>query len=71
MIIWLEEQQAQMRWMVHLDACCVSFRSADQALAFTRALQARIDAPHVWPRDVVARTQAAPIERLASAQVSP
>ncbi|KGU82594.1 hypothetical protein E3Z27_11625 [Pseudomonas mediterranea] len=54
MIIRLEERQAEKRWVVHLDAWCIGFRSVDEALAFTRTLQARIDAPHAWPQDVIA-----------------
>ncbi|MCI0995340.1 hypothetical protein HNO91_01985 [Pseudomonas corrugata] len=66
MIIRLEERQAEMRWMVHLDAFCIGFRSAGEALSFTRTLQARIDAPHVWPQDVIARAQASQIVHAAS-----
>ncbi len=75
MIIRLEERQAEMRWVVHLDALCIGFRSVDQARAFTRTLQARIDAPHVWPQDLMARTRASRKVHAASArthaQVSP
>lgn len=50
MIIRIEEQQAGPRWVVYLDTCRVGFRRLDEAQAFTRTLQARIEAPHTWPR---------------------
>ncbi|MBO1537311.1 hypothetical protein [Pseudomonas sp. OA65] len=50
MIIRIEERQPGASWMVRLDALCVGFKSLEQAQAFTRTLQARIDAPHVWPQ---------------------
>ncbi|MCK3828555.1 MULTISPECIES: hypothetical protein [Pseudomonas] len=70
MIIWLEEPQAGTRWVVHLDALCIGFRSVDEARAFTRTLQARIDAPHVWPRSVIERTGAAHVAPAASPRTS-
>ncbi|WP_260957720.1 hypothetical protein [Pseudomonas citri] len=49
MIIRIYEQQAGQRWVVTLDAWQVGFRRLDEAQAFARTLQGRIDAPHPWP----------------------
>lgn len=49
MNIWIDEQQPGARWVVHLDAECVSFACFDDAQAFTKTLQTRIQAPHAWP----------------------
>lgn len=65
MIIRIEEQQAGLRWVVHLDAWQVSFRHLGEALAFAGTLQARIDAPHVWPNeDAPLRPGAMEIDRM-------
>lgn len=49
MIIWIEEQQTGERWIVHLGIWWVGFRKIDEAHAFMKTLQARIEAPHAWP----------------------
>jgi hypothetical protein len=59
MIIRIEERQPGTSWVVRLDALCVGFKSLEQAQAFTRTLQARIDAPHAWPQGAFARPGAA------------
>ncbi|QXI56008.1 hypothetical protein [Pseudomonas alvandae] len=75
MIIRLEEQQPGTRCLVHLDDWCVGFKNVDDALLFTRTLQARIDAPHVWPQGMVTRMNGAHIVQAAPlrtpAHVSP
>ena len=49
MNIKITERQAPHGWVVHLDDWEVSFKHQQTAQDFVDRLQARIDAPHVWP----------------------
>lgn len=49
MNIKITERQAPHGWVVHLDDWDVNFKHLDAAQDFAGLLQARIDAPHVWP----------------------
>ncbi|SDV14532.1 hypothetical protein [Pseudomonas vancouverensis] len=45
----LIKELAKSQWQVRLDQHAVTFRSEDEARAFTRTLEARIQAPHTLP----------------------
>jgi len=45
----LIKELAKSQWQVRLDQHAVTFRSEAEALAFTRTLEARIQAPHQIP----------------------
>lgn len=70
MNIEITERQAAHVWVVHLDGWAVNFRSVKAAQDFVDVLQARINAPHVWPiacaqvptRPIVARRIGASVE---------
>ncbi|MDI2593618.1 hypothetical protein NYP20_03515 [Pseudomonas sp. N3-W] len=45
----LIKEVATSQWQVRLDQHAVTFRSEAEALAFTRTLEARLQAPHKIP----------------------
>lgn len=45
----LIKEMAKSQWQVRLDQHAVTFRSEAEARAFTRTLEARIQAPHQIP----------------------
>ncbi|VVP41315.1 MULTISPECIES: hypothetical protein [Pseudomonas] len=45
----LIKELAKSQWQVRLDQHAVTFRSEAEALAFTRILEGRIQAPHQIP----------------------
>ena len=45
----LIKEVAKSQWQVRLDQHAVTFRSEAEALAFTRILEGRIQAPHQIP----------------------
>ncbi|AHC35895.1 MULTISPECIES: hypothetical protein [Pseudomonas] len=49
MLITITQQQAPLRWTVHMDAWFVHFTSLAAAEDFVHRLRARLDAPHPWP----------------------
>ncbi|WP_433771511.1 hypothetical protein [Pseudomonas putida] len=49
MIIDIREKPASHCWVVCLDALQVNFNSLGEAQSFVGQLNARIEAPHVWP----------------------
>ncbi len=49
MLITITQQQAQLRWTVHMDTWFVHFDSLGAAEDFAQRLRARLDAPHPWP----------------------
>lgn len=52
MKIELEKIGSDAVWMVLLGSCRVRFSSRNEAQAFIEQLQARLNAPHHWPRDL-------------------
>lgn len=60
MNIEITERQAPHVWVVHLDGWVVSFRSVKTAQDFVDVLQARINAPHMWP-NAYAQTPTRPV----------
>lgn len=61
MLITITQQQAPLRWTVHMDGWFVHFDSQAQAEAFVQRLQARLDAPHPWPSTGVAGSENKPV----------
>ncbi|MBN3964488.1 MULTISPECIES: hypothetical protein [Pseudomonas] len=45
----LIKEVARSQWQVRLDQHAVTFRSEAEARAFTRTLEARLQAPHHFP----------------------
>ncbi|MET1067341.1 hypothetical protein [Pseudomonas prosekii] len=45
----LIKEVATSQWQVRLDQHAVTFRSEAEARAFTRTLEARLQAPHQFP----------------------
>lgn len=60
MNIEITERQAPHVWVVHLDGWDVNFRSVNAAKDFVDVLQARINAPHMWP-NACAQTPTRPV----------
>jgi hypothetical protein len=49
MKVEIKPAQSKAGWEVTLDTCAVSFHSHEEAEAFVKRLQARLDAPHPLP----------------------
>ncbi|WLH38079.1 hypothetical protein PSH79_12565 [Pseudomonas sp. FP2196] len=63
MNIEISERQAPHGWVVHLDDWNVNFKHLQAAQDFVSLLQARIDAPHVWPSTFGESLRTAPVPR--------